>query len=82
MANRLSAGGTRWSRQARLARNRVFESLAEFLRNFGLLFMAAPLVEPLTSIAPFSFGWRSAASIGFGFVLLGVSLILDVMRKD
>lgn len=70
------------TRQARLMRNRIFAGVADFLRNLGLLFIAAPLVEPLAGLGPSVAGWRLATAIGIGLALVAGSLIFDAARRE
>jgi hypothetical protein len=54
---------------------------AEFLRNFALVFMVSPFVDPLLSGAPLN-AERAAIGLAMGVVLLVASSILDNERRD
>ncbi|KAF0171119.1 MAG: hypothetical protein FD124_3165 [Alphaproteobacteria bacterium] len=69
-------------RQSRLARNRVLSGLADFLRNLGLLFVAAPLVEPLARLGPPTDMVAAGISVVTGLALVFVSLIFEYARKE
>ncbi|MBL8551491.1 MAG: hypothetical protein JNJ73_16010 [Hyphomonadaceae bacterium] len=70
------------TRQTRLRLNKVYAGLSDFARNFGLLFVAAPLVDPLINPSHSISIVRVIAAVAFGLVLLGISLILAWMQKD
>ena len=70
------------SRQTRLAFNRLMASAADFMRNLGLLFVAAPLVDPLinpTRTVPLG---ALIAAIAVGLALLSIALILAWFQKE
>jgi hypothetical protein len=51
------------------------------VRNLALLFFGAPFVEPLLAAAPLEIG-LAGRGVGVGIVLLGLSTILDIERRD
>jgi len=65
-----------------MARNRVAAGAADFLRNLGLLFVAAPLVEPLSGLGERVPPGPMALSLAVGVALFAISLILDYGRKE
>jgi hypothetical protein len=54
---------------------------AEFVRNLALLFFGAPFVEPLLAGAAVDLGLAIRGLVA-GIVLLALSTILDVERRD
>ena len=72
----------RLTRQARLRLNRVLAAAGDFSRNLGLLFVAAPLVDPLINPSHDVSASRVALSMLIGLALVSFSLILAWIQKD
>lgn len=64
------------------ARNRVLASLAEILRNLGLLLFGAPLVEPLINPGDAFDQTAGLIAMAAGLAMLSVSLTIDYLRKE